>query len=107
VLIAWLRTQGIYVCERHREIKYNSAYHFYDIRLFPTGRDTAEFLMEKLFRCFEENGHTVTWREYTWRWSDSTRIDGVRLWIEAEDVKGLLSPDTCSDRTVRSSSYYE
>jgi hypothetical protein len=87
VLVAWLRTQDVFVDE-HVELSYNNAYHFYDFKLFPGGNETSHVLLKRVLQALKANNHKVTFAEVIWRWDKvedvSIRVEGIRVWVEAE-----------------------
>ena len=81
---------GVWCDERHAEITYNWAYHFYDVILYPSGKDTVARLVERFSTLCKRDGVSIRMIDPHWyRWvepctKDAKQIEGVRIWINPE-----------------------
>jgi len=87
----WMRYNNIYIGQAIQDfsLRYNSAYHFYDLVLFPVKGKYPTDHWQKVINFFVADGYK-TWEDKGyWRWDtiDEKKVmtKGIRIWIYAKN----------------------
>jgi len=88
---AWMRYNNIHIGEQVQDFRltYNSAYHFYDLIMFPTKCKYPTDHWQKVINFFIDDGYKVSVDKEYWRWDTinekKVMTKGVRIWIYAKE----------------------